>query len=242
MRFTFLLSLLSCLVLFVCGAPVNQRVLAIRELHDLIQRSPEFQDALVRLWRRNDIVIKLEGKEYHLSLHSKQGNSGSPVYIVTSANLRGDFAKTSYSSNEFIATEAAGEVAAHGRASDGKQWMIIKKSPGMHITDTTAYKTVKGHQAKCEELLHKAANLAAKETVALWQKTHGWDQNDPNVENVLFDDHMTKAYLIDWGMAKKTPHAPSEAAVQAESLRMFSASGLCKTIPPPPKAPPKKKH
>ena len=51
-------------------------------------------------------MIKLDGKDYHLSMHSKQGNSGAPVYVVTSEHLRGDFAKTGFSNNEYIATQA----------------------------------------------------------------------------------------------------------------------------------------
>ena len=96
----------------------------------------------------------------------------------------------------------AKQVLTHGRTPDGKEWMIIKKSEGMNIRKTSAYKAVKDNKEKCEALLKTAAELAATTTLALYQET-GWDQHDPNVENVLFDDHVTKAYLIDWGMAQR---------------------------------------
>ena len=53
-----------------------------------------------------EITIKLEGHEYHLEKFAEQGNSGSPVYVVKSGDHKGSFAKTGYSNNEFIATNA----------------------------------------------------------------------------------------------------------------------------------------
>ena len=82
--------------------------------------------------------------------------------------------------------------------------MIIKKSEGMNIRKTSAYNAVKHDRKACVELLEEAAKKAAAATKALNKET-GWDQHDPNTENVLFEDHMTKAYLIDWGMARKQP-------------------------------------
>lgn len=96
-----------------------------------------------------------------------------------------------------------------------KQWMIIKKSEGMHITKTSAYQAVRGNEEKCEALLKHAAKLATATTLELYKKT-GWDQNDLNSENVLFDDKMSKAYLIDWGMAKRLPEAVSAAAYNSD--------------------------
>ena len=72
----------------------------------------------------------------------------------------------------------------------------------MNIRKTSAYKGVKGDKENCEAVPKTAAELATTTTLAPYRET-GWDQPDPNTVNVLFDDHMTKAYLIDRGMAQR---------------------------------------
>lgn len=100
-------------------------------------------------------------------------------------------------------SETAGQTSRHAR-SDARQKGVDdeKKSEGMNIRKTSAYKAVKGDKENCEALLKTATELATTTTLALYRET-GWDQHDPNTENVFFYDHMTKAYLIDWGMAQR---------------------------------------
>ncbi|TFY59591.1 hypothetical protein EVJ58_g5684 [Rhodofomes roseus] len=246
MRLPLLLSLLSCLTLFVYCAPTPFKAdldLALRELDDLVERSGA-DDALRSLTRRADqlIAINLHGHQLTLQRFANQGNSHSIVYTVaTPGPLHGDFAKTNVAENELRATTAAGAVKLSGVDSTGRRWMIVQRSPGMPITHTGAFRSVQHDQAHCDAMLHHAARLAATTMVHYWHHTQGWLQNDPNPQNVLFDDHMSVAYLIDWGQATYTHTPPNQAHIEAEAYHMFSSHGFCRSHAPPPMGPPRGK-
>ncbi|KAH9919372.1 uncharacterized protein B0H18DRAFT_957517 [Fomitopsis serialis] len=217
MHLPLLLSLLSCLTLFVYSAPARYQGeldLALRDFSDIVQRSPDLQDDFMSLWKRAGqvLVIHLQGHELHLERFANQGNSHSIVYTVaTPGPMHGDFAKTNVAENELHATTAAGAVKFSGLDSTGRRWMIVQRSPGMHITQTGAFRHVAHDPVHCDAMLRHAAQLAAATMVHYWQHTHGWLQNDPNPQNVLFDDHMSVAHLIDWGQARYS-HTPDRAS------------------------------
>ncbi|KAH9834072.1 uncharacterized protein C8Q71DRAFT_859745 [Rhodofomes roseus] len=261
MHFPLFLFLLSCLTLFAYCAPTPFQAefdLALRELSDLVQRSG-VDDEFLSLTRRADrtfpclarrgmdylhvhsdqVMINLRGHQLTLQKFANQGNSHSVVYTVaTPGSFHGDFAKTNVAESELAATTAAGAVQLAGYDSSHRRWMIVRRSPGMHITQTSTFRRVAHDPAQCDVLLRRAAKLAAATMMSYWQHT-GWLQNDPNLQNVLFDDHMTVAYVIDWGQAIRPHSQPSEAQIEAQAYHMFSSSGFCRSVAPPPMGPPR---
>ncbi|KAH9938050.1 uncharacterized protein B0H18DRAFT_1112245 [Fomitopsis serialis] len=240
MRFILFPVILSCLALLSSSAPVP----ALSDAHEIIARSASnpairsIAQAVPRLYERSDaeISIKLGSEEFHLKKHHAQGESGSEVYTVTSGPHAGAFAKKKISEQEIEATTAVGDAIASGKDQSGGRWLVIKKSPGVEIEHTSKYINAKSDTTKCQEVVAGAIHVAVEQIVAV-AKAHEWLHDDPHTSNILFNDQITQAHLIDWGKAKHTG-AANAAALKLLLEQQFSH--LCKSAAPPP-PPPKKK-
>ncbi|KZT68933.1 hypothetical protein DAEQUDRAFT_811802, partial [Daedalea quercina L-15889] len=182
--------------------------------------------ALLTLAEREDgaLEVTIGGQKLKLQKHTAQGKDGE-VYVVTEGQgFVGDFAKAKVTEMEVTVTEKVGQAALAGKDATGKPWLVTKKSPEMEITKTDAYKTAKKEgKAKLTELCEKIETLGVK-AVEDAHTLSGYTHGDLTVHNLLFDTHVTKAYLIDWGYVQQ--NAPN-----ANSLRPSSdtASAPCAT-------------
>jgi len=240
MRFILFPVIFSCLALLASGAPVP----AFYRAHEIIARSApnpvvrSIAQAVFGLYGRSgaDVSVKLGTQEFHLQKHHAQGESGSEVYTVASGPHAGAFAKKKVTEQEVEATKAVGDEIASGNDQSGTRWLVIKKSPGVEIEHTSKYTHAKSDPVKCKEVVAGAIHLAV-EKIAEDAKDHHWLHDDPHTSNVLFNDQITQAYLIDWGKAKHANSA-NKATIQHNLEQQFSH--LCRAAAPPP-PPPKKK-
>ena len=130
----------------------------------------------------------------------------------------------------------AGGLITYGKDERGQDWAIIKASKGIRIDRTSAYERVKHSPQHCWALLDHAMGLAVNEILHVYSKTH-WLHTDPVLTNVLFDDAVSKAYLIDWGCAHKDGRTPAESvstvsfhidltSIAADTQHIISASSI----------------
>ena len=82
------------------------------------------------------------------------------------------------------------------------EWLITKQVVGKPLSQTKAFIDNKKDKTKCSENVDKAIGLVVAAAQAFHAKT-GFNHNDLQPDNVLFDDNLTKANLIDFGLAKK---------------------------------------
>jgi len=144
----------------------------------------------------------------------EQGRSGAVVYTVIAgpAGTVGSFAKAPRSTlfdidKEIANTRTAGLLIASGVDtnecnSPKVKWMIIKKVPGKNFFGTPAYvNAFNAGREQCRALLQKAVTLTIAKVKEVHQRT-GLYHNDLHSGNILFDDGVTRASLIDFGEAK----------------------------------------
>jgi len=162
------------------------------------------------------ITIKLTQGEFSLQQFPEQGRSGAVVYTVTAgpAGTVGSFAKARKTDlfnidKEIANTATVGLLLASGMDTNEcnatkVKWMIIKKVAGNNFYGTTAYvNAFNGGREQCRALLQKAMTLTIAEVKAVHGRTNPQlYHNDLHSGNILFDDGVTKASLIDWGEAK----------------------------------------
>ncbi|KAH9838502.1 uncharacterized protein C8Q71DRAFT_533280 [Rhodofomes roseus] len=190
-----------------------------------MQSSPS--EVFVRSLRRRasgEHVLTLEGEKLKVRLNDRQGVHGS-VYKVVGGDYKGAYAKTWITDQEAEATGAAGELLKSGTDRYGQKWIVVKASPGMQLDQTSAFRRVRHDPQQCWALLNHAIDIAARKILDTYTRTH-WLHQDPTVANVLFDDHVSQAYLIDWGCASKPP-----SVVRAYIAYAISHSGLCGAPP-----------
>ncbi|KAH9833650.1 uncharacterized protein C8Q71DRAFT_771905 [Rhodofomes roseus] len=243
MRFVILPVIFSCLALLVSSAPVSEfyraREIIARSAPNPVAR--ELAHALLTLYERttSDATIKLGTEEFKLKkLPAGEQGESSEVFQVESGPHAGAFAKKKVTEQEIEATKAVGEAITSGK-DEGVSWLIIKKSPGKELDKTTKFAADKANAAKCKEHVAEAVKVGIKKIGEI-AHSKGWLHDDPHVHNILFDDHLTEAHLIDWGKAKKVAvgSTPNLSSLQAVMEQQFAH--LCRSAAPPP-PPPKKK-
>jgi Ser/Thr protein kinase RdoA (MazF antagonist) len=80
--------------------------------------------------------------------------------------------------------------------------MIVKASPGKQLTKTTAFHTAGTDKAALRVVVEKAIKAGLHALNDLYKKTR-LNHNDVSLDNVLFDDNVSQAYLIDFGEASE---------------------------------------
>ena len=101
----------------------------------------------------------------------------------------------------------AGQLVASGRDENEcneiqAEWLITKKSPGKPLKDTEKFKADAKDKDKCLEVVANA-KTTAKAALKKFHDETGFNHGDINAGNILFNDEVTEAFLIDFGQAKK---------------------------------------
>ncbi|KAH9840672.1 uncharacterized protein C8Q71DRAFT_854546 [Rhodofomes roseus] len=216
MRFALLAIAFSYLALFAWSAPVNQHhdtcnAKKVRELaHTLDMRELDARALPEKL-------VEIDGNIYHLRRHSNQGVHGV-TYQVQCGSYKGAFAKTKVTSQEEHATYDVGALLFAGTDHKHRRWLFIKPSPGVAFDKTHAYLRVRHDAQACHHLLNHAADLATAAFEHYYTTTH-WAHGDLTRGNILFDDHITSANLIDWDYADRPKNAPHPADIHSKVVR-----------------------
>ena len=82
------------------------------------------------------------------------------------------------------------------------EWLITKQVEGKQLSKTQAFQATIGKSAECTAIIKKAVGLAVTAVTDLHTKT-GFNHVDFHPGNILFDENVTKASLIDFGSAKQ---------------------------------------
>ncbi|KZT71198.1 hypothetical protein DAEQUDRAFT_736992 [Daedalea quercina L-15889] len=169
-------------------------------------------------------VLKLNGQKILVQPNSAQGAHGV-VYRVVDGHYAGAFAKALVSEQEIAATKAAGALLVDGSDDHKQRWAVIRASPGKRLDQTSAYHRVHADRTQCNALLDHAADVATREIMAVHSRTR-WLHQDPSIDNILFDDGVAHAYLIDWGCTSQ-PSRVDERQVRAHVRSALAQSGIC---------------
>ena len=102
---------------------------------------------------------------------------------------------------------------------------------GKQLSETTAFQATIGKSAECTAIVKKAVALAVAAVTDFHKKT-GFDHVDSHPGNILFDDNVTKANLIDFGLAFKGDLVSSFKV--ASPLGLQSLIHICSVNPSPP--------
>ncbi|KZT70694.1 hypothetical protein DAEQUDRAFT_756286 [Daedalea quercina L-15889] len=173
--------------------------------------------------RDSDHVLTLNGQRFKVRKNDDQGVH-AVVYKVVEGQWKGAYAKALVDSSEITATHAVGALYTSGTDAYGQHWAIIKPSKGIRLDRTKAFKQVQHNQQQCFALLNHAIELATSKIAAEYSRTH-WLHEDPVLTNVLFDDRVTQAFLIDWGCASQPPAVPLD--IKARVTNAFWGSNIC---------------
>ncbi|KZT70695.1 hypothetical protein DAEQUDRAFT_183699 [Daedalea quercina L-15889] len=189
-------------------------------------------------------ITTIDGQKLKVKKNGDQGIHGV-VYQVLDGPWKGAFAKAKVADQEIQATHDVGALLGHGRDAHGQRWAIIRPSPGKRLDRTDAFKRVQHNPNACWSLLNHAIELTSNKIMSEYHRTH-WLHEDPVLSNVLFDDRVTQAYLIDWGYATRPASVPL-AKIRAEVTDTFARSGVCpprqtahRPAAPPPPSPPRR--
>ena len=82
------------------------------------------------------------------------------------------------------------------------EWLITKQVEGKQLSKTQAFAATIGNNAQCFAIVKKAVGLAVAAVTDFHTKT-GFNHVDFHPGNLLFDENVTKAGLIDFGSAIK---------------------------------------
>ncbi|KAH9838049.1 uncharacterized protein C8Q71DRAFT_575715 [Rhodofomes roseus] len=172
----------------------------------------------------DEAILKLGRENIPVRPNERQGAHGA-VYRVVDGRYKGAYAKALVSEHEIRATEAVGALLTHGLDNYKQSWVIIRPSPGKRLDQTSAFSHVHSDAKKCNEFLDHAAGVAAKHIMQTYQSKH-WLHQDPSIDNILFDDSVTQAHLIDWGCASQTTRT-DERSVQGHVRYAFAQANIC---------------
>ncbi|KAH9830192.1 uncharacterized protein C8Q71DRAFT_381736 [Rhodofomes roseus] len=116
-----------------------------------------------------------------------------------------------------------------------QRWMLVKPAPGTRLDKTAAYRRVQHSPQHCWALVNHAIDLATASILSTYESSHYLHQ-DPVLGNVLFDDNVSRAHLIDWGCATTDSRQATPADVKGLVSHFFQNSRgvqLCGGGPPP---------
>ncbi|TDL19488.1 hypothetical protein BD410DRAFT_842037 [Rickenella mellea] len=178
------------------------------------------------------LPVTIEGKTFGLTKNDDQGNN-AVVYKVTSGSDIGSFAKTPLTKSlqrEAIFTETVGQLIAFGVDPCREfEFMIVQAAPGATLPKIQKFVTAKENgRTECLAVVRQAVDVAvakARSVFAEKEINHG----DINPGNVLFDDEIQEATLIDWGSATTRPINSI-----AEGQALFEFNKLCVGAAPDP--------
>ncbi|TFY64824.1 hypothetical protein EVJ58_g2361 [Rhodofomes roseus] len=181
----------SCLALLTGAAPVAWDTSSDLSVRDLWPRAPAPGYAVLEL--------ELDGQRFKVQKNGDQGIHGV-VYRVVEGEYKGAFAKAMVEEDEIKATHAVGAMYMWGLDPHHQRWMLVKPAPGMRLDKTAAYRRVQHSPQHCWALVNHAIDLATASILSTYESSHYLHQ-DPVLGNVLFDDNVSRAHLIDWGCA-----------------------------------------
>jgi len=144
-----------------------------------------------------------------LKKFASQGGRGI-TYTVVDGTSKGAFAKTNFNGkSEVDNTREAGELIASGRDESKcndilAEWMVVKASPGKKLQDTAAFKAAASKKEECTVVVNNAVKFGGQALITFHRKT-GLNHNDISLDNVRFNDEVSKAFLIDFGESTKGP-------------------------------------
>ncbi|KAJ7840846.1 hypothetical protein B0H14DRAFT_3140418 [Mycena olivaceomarginata] len=130
---------------------------------------------------------------------------------------------------EKAALERIQELYASGQDKWSKHWwLVMQKHDGMYLTDTSAYKENVGlgkSTKDCRAFVGAVHDVVAT-NVARYVMDYGVWHLDLHLSNILFDDRVTTAQLVDWGLWKSVPSNDKEEAQAAYNYGYKKAQDL----------------